>query len=477
VAATCDWGLYDDPLGHRQAEDLLLANQRGCIGVLGSSRDVYSDQNARINGDFYRNLFTDPDMPARIGQAMLASFGRIRDDHNLTNDEKFHILGDPTLKLAFPRNQATIGHLSPDSIVALTRTELSGTILRDGESWSEFEGKVLVNVLDSKRSIERDSDVAGNYFKYELPGNSIYRGIVPVVNGEFRATFIVPKDLSYGGSKARATVYFWNDETDGNGFLDEIRVSNRSDTTLHDVEGPEIRIYFDGVEDFETEDIIPDDVTLVMELADQKSGINIAGDLGHRITLKMTPEQDYCLSEFVSSERAIDLTDYFVFDEGEYLRGKVRYPLRFPRTIERNGQTISCSGPDGLEKHTLELKAWDNANNSSTLQVILNVSHEQGLAIHDLLNYPNPFARETSFAFYLTQDADVQIKIYSIAGRLIRVMDLPFGERGFNVISWDGQDAYGDELANGVYLYKVSARSQGVEAERVERIGRVAVLR
>ena len=51
----------------------------------------------------------------------------------------------------------------------------------------------------------------------------------------------------------------------------------------------------------------------------------------------------------------------------------------------------------------------------------------------------------------------MKIKIYTIAGRLIKEIKIPAVDLSydFNKIYWDGRDEDGDIIANGVYLYKV----------------------
>jgi len=73
-------------------------------------------------------------------------------------------------------------------------------------------------------------------------------------------------------------------------------------------------------------------------------------------------------------------------------------------------------------------------------------------------NYPNPFKDATNFTFKLTQIPDeIKIKIFTIAGRLVKELKLNSSQLNydFNKIYWNGKDEDGDQLANGVYLYKV----------------------
>lgn len=78
--------------------------------------------------------------------------------------------------------------------------------------------------------------------------------------------------------------------------------------------------------------------------------------------------------------------------------------------------------------------------------------------ILNVYNFPNPFNNDTYFTFKLTQIPDeLKIKIYTIAGRLIKEIEKKSSELNFdfNKIFWDGRDEDGDLIANGVYLYKI----------------------
>jgi len=89
----------------------------------------------------------------------------------------------------------------------------------------------------------------------------------------------------------------------------------------------------------------------------------------------------------------------------------------------------------------------------------------------NVLNYPNPFDRNTHFTFHLTQPVDrVVIKIFTVAGRLIHKIEKPHLGAGFQQIFWNGRDKDGDSLANGVYLYKVIVTAQGKQKEKIEKL-------
>ncbi|PIX94786.1 MAG: hypothetical protein COZ25_03830, partial [Ignavibacteria bacterium CG_4_10_14_3_um_filter_37_18] len=70
----------------------------------------------------------------------------------------------------------------------------------------------------------------------------------------------------------------------------------------------------------------------------------------------------------------------------------------------------------------------------------------------------------TYFTFKLPQLPDeLAIRIYTVAGRLVKEIKKSSAELSmhFNRIYWDTNDQDGNQLANGVYLYKVIAKRNG----------------
>jgi choice-of-anchor B domain-containing protein len=69
-------------------------------------------------------------------------------------------------------------------------------------------------------------------------------------------------------------------------------------------------------------------------------------------------------------------------------------------------------------------------------------------------SFPNPFTRSTSIGVELADRQSVQLRIYDAAGRLVRVLaDGPLAG-GQHAIGWDGRDAAGVRVRNGVYYYR-----------------------
>lgn len=127
-------------------------------------------------------------------------------------------------------------------------------------------------------------------------------------------------------------------------------------------------------------------------------------------------------------------------------------------------------------EYILSVEAFDKKRNRSgsvPYEVRFRVINES--SITQIINYPNPFSTSTRFYYELTGAVlpeVFQIHIYTITGRLVKVIDLKaLGEvrigRHLTTYAWDGTDEYGDRLANGVYLYRVILRMpEGRSLER-----------
>lgn len=118
--------------------------------------------------------------------------------------------------------------------------------------------------------------------------------------------------------------------------------------------------------------------------------------------------------------------------------------------------------------YTLTVAAGSSAAAEKQVRFVL----QSTLNLANVVNFPNPIKDATSFTYILENDrpAEVEIKIYTVAGRLIQVISAASGQVGFNETAWDGLDAEGDELANGVYFYKVSADDGEEKTEVIERL-------
>ncbi len=87
--------------------------------------------------------------------------------------------------------------------------------------------------------------------------------------------------------------------------------------------------------------------------------------------------------------------------------------------------------------------------------------------------YPNPFSTSVRFVFTLTGSEipdGIMIRILTVTGRVVRTITqdeigpIRIGNNQTEY-AWDGRDEFGDQLANGVYLYKVTLEINGEKVD------------
>ncbi len=75
---------------------------------------------------------------------------------------------------------------------------------------------------------------------------------------------------------------------------------------------------------------------------------------------------------------------------------------------------------------------------------------------HQLLNYPNPVSYYTNIKYSLPGTANVTLRIYDVAGHLIKVLVDEIQDAGIKEVSWNVKDQNGEDVASGSYLYELS---------------------
>ncbi|MDZ7743676.1 MAG: T9SS type A sorting domain-containing protein [Bacteroidota bacterium] len=100
----------------------------------------------------------------------------------------------------------------------------------------------------------------------------------------------------------------------------------------------------------------------------------------------------------------------------------------------------------------------DTATTSQTYFHDLGLfSSQEELPINKLETYafPNPFDNKTQISFTLNKQENVSIHVYSLKGRLVNNLFEGKLPAGLQEIEWNGKDALGNEVKNGLYFVKV----------------------
>jgi hypothetical protein len=462
VTATCEFSRFDDP-DRTSAGELCFLNPNGAaIALLTTVRLAFSNTNYTLNSNLYDYVFdTLPNgkMPC-LGDVVRLTKVKSGIQFYFLN---FHLLGDPALQLAYPKervytsqiNNKIITPTAFDTLTALSKVTVKGFVGdKSGNKLNTFNGILYPTVFDKEQQItclgnDPTSLVAGLPFKFYLQKNIIYKGKVEVKNGDFSFSFIVPKDINYNFGIGKLSYYAQNGLIDANGYNKNFYVGGSSTSISPDNAGPVVGLFLNDKK-FVSGGTTNDRPNLYAEVTDS-SGVNTVGTgIGHDLTA--------ILDE--NSSKPIVLNDYYQADLNSYQTGKVKYP--FDQLAEGN--------------HRLSLKVWDVQNNSSTVYTDFVVAPAAEMALTHVLNYPNPFTTRTKFYFennQCCQTLKVNIQIFTISGKVVKTIMQTLTNEGFRSegIDWDGKDDFGDKLGKGVYVYKVSVMgSDNKKAEKIEKL-------
>lgn len=75
----------------------------------------------------------------------------------------------------------------------------------------------------------------------------------------------------------------------------------------------------------------------------------------------------------------------------------------------------------------------------------------------DPVAWPNPFRSSTKIRYSLPIAGATEVRIYDVAGRLVRTLSTSESAAGERHVVWDGADDTGKRVASGVYLYQLRA--------------------
>ncbi|MFT5777488.1 MAG: hypothetical protein ACI837_000422 [Crocinitomicaceae bacterium] len=457
VSATCEFTKYDDPDRVSAGEWASLNPYGGAIALMTTTRSVFFGVNTLTIEKFTERVFARDTLhqPLTFGEIMRTTKNA---SGSSENKRSFTLIGDPALQIALPiMNVLTdsINGLSPsveiDTISALSTVTIKGHIEDfDANILTGFNGILYPSVLDKPKVQQTlGNDPASPIISFEIQNNKLYRGKVSVVNGYFEFSFVVPKDIDYSFDFGKISYYAENAIMDALGDEKRIIIGGIDPIGINDSEGPQIDLFLNE-NTFVSGGISDETPILIAKLFDQ-NGINTVGNgIGHDLVAVLDGE----------TGSPIVLNDYYTADLDSYQSGEIRY----------NFGTLD-PGP-----HTLSVKVWDVNNNSSDASIDFIVMEKETVSLDHVLNYPNPFTTSTTFYFEHNQacvDLETQIQIFTVSGRLVKTINESVQCDGFRSkgIPWNGRDDFGDQLAKGVYIYRVKVKTpDGIMAEKTEKL-------
>ncbi|MGA1197199.1 MAG: FlgD immunoglobulin-like domain containing protein, partial [Candidatus Latescibacterota bacterium] len=148
--------------------------------------------------------------------------------------------------------------------------------------------------------------------------------------------------------------------------------------------------------------------------------------------------------------------------DGDYESGRIEDRQVTPYSLS----FVYAPAPLVDDRYVLTVLATDKLGNGPA-QKTLAFQVTSDLFIENVLVSPNPVAQDAHFTFILSRPAETAVRVYTLSGRLIAFLEDPFARAGYNQIAWTGLDNKGRPLANGTYLYTISAQD-GASKVRVK---------
>ena len=447
MTATCKFSYFDDPAIISAGEQVLLHPDGGAIGLLSTTRLVYSPPNYNLNSKFIRTLFNKENgYYLRLGDIVKRT--KILSGSSI-NNRNFILLGDPALMLAYPSYDIKTTHID-DTLRALQHVTISGQIENEGVLLSDFNGDLFATVYDKEVINNTLGQESCTPMPYRDQNNILYKGSASIIQGKFSFSFIVPKDIEYNYAPGKISYYAVNDDEtnpiDANGSVGvsdsgsiEFIIGGSAENINYDYEGAQIDLFMN------TRNFIQGGVTdrnpiLIADIIDA-SGINTVGNgIGHDITAILDG----------NTAAVYVLNDFYEAEQDNYKKGVIRFPF------------YNLEPGD----HTVLLKVWDVFNNSSEKEIHFTVVDATELLISDFIAFPNPFTTVTDIYFehnQVNQNLDYRLEIYTVTGVLVKSIERSiYNNISYRVgpISWDGRDKNGELVKPGIYFINIGVNSE-----------------
>jgi hypothetical protein len=82
-------------------------------------------------------------------------------------------------------------------------------------------------------------------------------------------------------------------------------------------------------------------------------------------------------------------------------------------------------------------------------------------------NLPNPFSQLTTIRYQLAKPGLVSLRVYNVAGQMVRTVVGSAMPAGRHSATWDGRDESGRRVSAGVYLYQLQAGDRALTRKMV----------
>jgi hypothetical protein len=460
ITITCEFSRFDNPSRPTAGEYTYWNPKGGAIAMITTIRAIgqYSAEN--FNDVLSENLLSyGSNQYTSIAEALRISKNS---NPNSATNVVFYI-GDPALMLAIPKPKVTLTKVNDisvsqtiDDFKSLAKIKLTGEITDENNNLlTNYNGELSTTIFD--KIIARttfNNDGNSTPINFNILGETIFRGNASVTNGKFEFSFVVPRDIRIPVANGRISFYAKKNQISENetGYNTSIKVGGINENAIADNISPRVKLYMND-ETFVSGGTTNESPFLLAFLEDE-NGINTASGIGHDIVAILDGDVN---NPYI-------LNDYYQTKLDDYTSGTLRFPL----------YNLS------LGLHTITFKAWDVYNNPIIIEIQFIVVGDETITLTHVLNYPNPFINHTEFWFTHNRPyeaLEVQVQVMTITGKVVWTKNQIITTEGFlsKEITWDGKDDFGSKIGKGVYVYKLTVKSN-LTNKKTEKYEKLVIL-
>jgi hypothetical protein len=405
--------IYNSPNGDCFAEQYLFQSERGAVSTYGSAGFEYLDRNVDYFNTMgwvwfyqapYDTMTAQTQAEWKLGQLMFLTEAQMAMTSSFQADavERYHILGDPLLRIDAgpPAFNVTVNG----------HTAHTGDVVNTGGTRDTIS--VVATVTDEN---------AIHKFTLEIDGHD--------QSDSLKVVRLSDPDLPHARQYRVSFHHLLLPQT----YDIVLRAFQAPDTTAGQYHmAAEFRLKVES------------SIGVAVNGRTIQSGASVPADGDYRV--------DLTFPVFIPSSAIAVSFDDVAVTNAQYTHPSPEDSLSWIITFRQKlgpGQHRMLVDAQGIQFH-----------------YALVVSETVGL--RNLINYPNPFAAAGT-RFLYTNDAEIEdgsIDIYTVSGKKVRRLEIPPASRlpGDNAVFWDGRDASGGTLANGVYLYVINVHQRGGNA-------------
>lgn len=431
--ASCTVGRFDDSDYECIGEEF-VRNPEIAIGALAATSGTDGFSNQIIGRRLFQNL-TRIDTIYTMGEAAYLARSGSWGLH-------YVLFGDPATRMRQVTERVAITPAA-DSVRPLETARASvayqpyylSAWVRDTTFIEKFDSLTANSISGRVRRPVQTGSTSWDTVEYKIYGRGMYRGFWQAET----ASLIVPRILTGNRPVIRLSAY----KSGHSGRSDSLLIYGTA-APSSDHEGPEIVLY-EGGRRLKDGDWVNQEFVLTGRISDP-AGINFMNSKDDSRGFYLYLARDPAVK--------IDLRDYFMYDRNSFGAGEFNARLVMPRPQD-----------------TIVVSVSDNIFNRTITRVLLNAELYNQIAIDNLLVYPNPVKDERGvwFTYHLTASGSVTIRVFTIAGRLLKTIADHPGHAGYNQIFWDGRDERQLRLANGVYLVKAVVENESGSDDITEK--------